>query len=203
MPSLAERPQEKLEERFITLPGFDWEHFIRLCDSLEEVSGARVTYLDGVVQIMSPIGEEHESVKGTLSLLLETYLLARDIWFYRRGSATLQQFGYASGEPDESYHIGSRKEVPDLVIEVVVSSGLKNKLALYRSKQIPEVWLWEKEHLQVLCLRDGEYIESNHSGLLPELDMQTVAGYLTWPDQYSAVRDFQRSLRDIDFQKNT
>ena len=189
-------PRATTEERFITLPGFDWQHFIQLCDCLEEVSDARITYLDGVVQIMSPLGEVHESVKVTLCYLLETYLREKGLWFSGRGSATLQQAGYASGEPDASYYIGSRKDVPDLVIEVVVSSGLKNKLELYRSKKIPEVWLWEKEQLHLLCLHDGEYTASEHSGLLPKLQRKTLEEYLAWPDQYAAVRAFQQTLRN-------
>lgn len=183
------------EERFVTLSGFDWQRFNALCDCIGEAAGVRISYLNGEVQIMSPLGERHESVKRTLSLLLEAYLWEKDIWFYSRGSATLQTAGYASGEPDESYCIGSRKETPDLVIEVVISSGLKNKLALYRAKQIPEVWLWENERIKILRLHQGEYVEQAYSALLPDLDIQALAGYLGWPDQYAAVKAFRQHLR--------
>lgn len=62
----------------------------------------------------------------------------------------------AAGEPGESYCIGADKPLPDLVVEVVVSSAALSKLALYQSLAIPEVWIWRKDDLEVYCLdRDG------------------------------------------------
>lgn len=47
--------------------------------------------------------------------------------FYGRGGFTLEELGYASGTPDESYCIGSNKETPDIVIEIIVTSGTINR----------------------------------------------------------------------------
>lgn len=48
--------------------------------------------------------------------------------------------GEASAEPDESYCFGTSKPIPDLVIEVVLTSGHTQKLKRYRALGIPEVW---------------------------------------------------------------
>jgi Uma2 family endonuclease len=72
---------------------------------------------------MSPIGDRHEYVKTTMGYLLEAYMREKGIRFYGRGGFTLEAPGYASGTPDESYCIGSNKETPDIVIEIIVTSG--------------------------------------------------------------------------------
>lgn len=47
----------------------------------------RLTYLSGVMEIMSPIGGEHEYVKSTLGLLLEAYMREKGIRFYKLGGS--------------------------------------------------------------------------------------------------------------------
>jgi len=114
--------------------------------------------------------------------------------YYRRGSFTLQKTGFAAGEPDESYCLHTLKPLPDLVIEVVIASGLRNKLALYQALQIPEVWLWENDDLQFYCLIDGAYHVSAQSYLLPDLRAKQLAQYVTWSDQFAAVLAFEAGL---------
>ncbi|MFN9407014.1 MAG: Uma2 family endonuclease, partial [Dolichospermum sp.] len=42
---------------------------------------------------------------------------------------------------------GANRKRPDLVIEVVVSSGGIDKLEAYKRLQIPEVWFWMNDEL--------------------------------------------------------
>ncbi|GAB1541485.1 hypothetical protein NUACC21_41560 [Scytonema sp. NUACC21] len=44
----------------------------------------------------------------------------------------------------ESYSIGTKKGVPDIVIEIIVTSGTIDRKELYKPKQVPEVWFWKK-----------------------------------------------------------
>lgn len=69
-------------------------------------------------------------MKSTLGLLLEAYMRVQGVRFYKRGGFTLEEPGYASGTPDESYCIGTDKETPDIVIEVIVTSGSINRREL-------------------------------------------------------------------------
>jgi hypothetical protein len=65
--------------------------------------------------------------------------LRKGINFIPVGSATRRnQAKDVSFEPDESYYIGSRKEHPDLAVEVTISSGSTNKLTKYLRLRIPE-----------------------------------------------------------------
>jgi Uma2 family endonuclease len=74
--------------------------------------------------------------------------------FYRRGRLTQgQESDGARLEPDASYSIGPKQPRPDLAIEITVTSGGINKLAIYGRSQIPEVWFWEDGTIEIYCLR--------------------------------------------------
>jgi Uma2 family endonuclease len=114
---------------------------------------------------------------------------------HRLGGFTLTQPGRAAGEPDESYCIGADKAVPDLVIEVVVSSDALSKLPLYRLKGVADVRIWQRDRLGIHCLEGGAYIVCPHSKLLPGLDVAQLRRLVSRPDQYDAVRTFREALR--------
>ncbi|MHC5718667.1 MAG: Uma2 family endonuclease, partial [Nostoc sp.] len=98
-----------------------WEQLEKLNVDLEGTS-ARLTYLDGVLEIMSPLSDDHEDAKSTTSLLLEAYLRAKKMRFYVRGSATGKRQDSTRREPDESYNFGTKKPIPDLIIRHLQNS---------------------------------------------------------------------------------
>ncbi|WP_200236420.1 Uma2 family endonuclease [Thiohalocapsa halophila] len=183
------------EERRVLVEAVPWERYERLAACFGDTRTVRLTYIDGSLEIMSPIGAEHERIKSNLGVLLETYLDVAGIRWYRRGGFTLTQPGRAAGEPDESYCIGADKTVPDLVIEVVVSSDALSKLPLYRDKGVAEVWIWEQDRLVIHCLAGGAYSVSPRSKLLPGLDVVHLVRLVGMRDQYDAVRAFREALR--------
>ncbi|MBW4651031.1 MAG: Uma2 family endonuclease [Kastovskya adunca ATA6-11-RM4] len=184
------------EEKLITLYGISWEQFKTIEAQLENHREVRLSYLSGVMEIMSPIGERHEYVKRTLSYLLEAYMREKGIRFYGRGGFTLEEPGYASGIPDESYCIGSDKETPDIVIEVIITSGTLDRRELYKPKRVPEVWFWKSNQLRVFRLNAAsEYEEVSRSGFFPDLDLSLLLRYIAHPDQYDAVNEFVAELR--------
>lgn len=189
---LAQQPKPRQAK---VVHNLTWEQFEELDRSLEDFPGVRLAYLDGTLEIM-PISPEHEDFKSTIARLLETYLDEADIRFYRRGSPSYgnKELG-ARNEPDESYNIVSRKPFPDLVVEVIVSSGGVNKLEGYRRMGVTEVWFWEDGVLQINHLRSAGYEVLNHSELLPWLPIELFLYYITYYDQYDAVREFRQALR--------
>jgi Uma2 family endonuclease len=182
----------------VTLHGISWEKFKVISAQLEDNPEVRLTYLAGVLEIMSPIGDRHEYVKTTMGYLLEAYMRELGIRFYGRGGFTLEAPGYASGTPDESYCIGSNKEIPDIVIEIIVTSGTINRRELYKPKRIPEVWFWKSEKMRIFRLNDaGEYEEVSRSCFFPDLDKTLLLRYIAYPDQYDAVNEFVAFLRSV------
>lgn len=182
------------QEQYLILSGISWLQLEAIEAAFENVAGVRFVYLDGLLEIMT-ISPEHEDTKGTIRALLETYMREKGIRFYIRGSATLgsQELG-ARKEPDESYNLATKKAIPDLVIEVVFTSGGIDKLQLYKRIGIPEVWFWEDGILNVYHLKE-EYERLERSELLPDLDLSVLGRYISYHDQYDAVTEFIKVLK--------
>ena len=178
------------------LHNITWEQLEQL-DLILEHTGSRLTYIDGIVEIMAPPSEAHESPKSTVSNLVGIFLRDRNIRFYSRGSETQgKKKDGARVEPDECYSIGSKKPTPDLAIEVTVTSGGINKLAIYARLQVPEVWFWEDGTIEVYCLRENDLYEKvTQSELIPDLDIELVAEHSRMADQYDAIQSFIQKIR--------
>jgi len=190
--------QQRTQEKLVTLSDVSWEQFKGIEAQLLDNRNVRLSYLSGILEIMSPIGEKHEEVKSTIGLLLEAYMRDKGIRFYRRGGFTIEAAGYASGTPDESYNIGTKREVPDIVIEVIVTSGTIERKELYKPKKVPEVWFWKSNSIKIFSLNaDGEYEEVNRIRFFPDLDPALLLHYLAIPDQYDAVNEFVQAIKNI------
>ena len=185
-----------IQEKLVTVADVSWEEFKAIEAQLKDNRNVRLSYLSGILEIMSPIGEKHEYVKITLSYLLEAYMRELGIRFYGRGGFTLEEPGYASGTPDESYCIGNNKETPDIVIEVIVTSGTINRKELYKPKKVPEDWFWKSDQIKIFRLNaGGEYEQVNRSSFFPNLDPALLLQYIGHPDQYDAVAEFVQAIR--------
>ena len=188
---------QSTEEKLVTVRDVSWEEFKGIEALLKDNRNVRLSYLSGMLEIMSPIGDKHEKVKSTFGLLLEAYMKELGIRFYRRGGFTLEEPGYASGTPDESYNIGTEREDPDIVIEVIITSGTINRKELYKPKRIPEVWFWKSDTIKIFRLNTaGEYEEINRSRFFPNLDPALLLRYIAHPDQYDAVQEFVQAIRN-------
>jgi Uma2 family endonuclease len=185
-----------IQEKLVTLTDVSWEEFKGIEAQLKNNRSVRLSYLSGILEIMSPIGDKHEYVKRTLAYLLEAYMRELGIRFYGRGGFTLEEPGYASGTPDESYCIGTDKETPDIVIEIIVTSGTIDRKELFKPKKVPEVWFWKSDEIKIFWLNEvGEYQEVNRSGFFPNLDPALLLKYIGHPDQYDAVTEFVQAIR--------
>ena len=138
----------------------------------------------------------HEAVKTTLARLIEVYSLETGTRLYGCGSTTYRKKAKARGlEPDESYCIDRVKEIPDFAIEVVITSGSLDKLAVYKGLGVPEVWFWQDECLAIYFLQTGGYNLMPRSTILPDLDIDLLVRCLNMPDQFDAVVEFRNALR--------
>jgi Uma2 family endonuclease len=173
-----------------------WQQLEQL-DELLADTGARLTYIDGILEIQSPPSAAHEDPKSIVTRLVEAFLREREMRFYRRGQLTQgQEPDGARLEPDASYSIGPKQPRPDLAIEITVTSGGINKLAIYGRLQIPEAWFWEDGTIEIYCLRaNGTYEKVSRSELLPDLDVELVAAHSRMNDQYDAIQSFIQILR--------
>jgi len=155
-----------------------------------------MTYLKGTLELMSP-SRNHEDYEKSIARLLEAYAEERDLDLRGFGAMTFRRKAKKRGlEPDECYSLGRMGKRPDIAIEVVVSSSLVDKLAVYQGLGVPEVWWWEDGKLTVQRLTDHGYESRPGSEVLPGLDLDHLAGFVVLDaNQTQQVKAYRRSLR--------
>lgn len=183
------------EEQRILLTGVPWSTYVVMRDSIESAS-TRMTYLEGCLEIMSP-SRGHEVGKKQIARLIELFCLERDIPLFGYGSTTFRKEERQRGlEPDECYCRGADREIPDIALEVIVTHGTIDKLAVYQGLGVREVWVFEAGAFRVLSLQGEAYVAADQSAVLPEISLERVAHFATQPDQHAALRAYRDELRD-------
>jgi Uma2 family endonuclease len=192
--TLSKSTHIELEQRLLLPRIYSWQEF-EVLENLLTTGGFRITYLDGWIELMT-VGEPHELIKSLLGMFLEAYFVEMGIEFMPVGSATRRgEEKGTSFEPDESYYLGEKKANPDLAIEVILTSGSLQKLEKYRRFEIPEVWLWENNQLQVYAFISSEYHLVTRSQLLPALDLELLVRCVKMTSRLDAMTTFRDGLR--------
>ena len=190
---------ERLEgiDEPILIDELSWREF-KVVEQLLSRPGVRLSFLDGVLEIRRRPGEKHETIKERIGSLLDLYLLQMGIDYQPTGSMTLESpSGLVKREADKSYKLGPNREFPDLVVEVVVSSGGINKLEAYKRLQIPEVWFWENGALRMYSLGADGYAEVDRSFVLPDLDIVLLARCINIENHLQAMREFKQTIQSF------
>lgn len=190
---LLEKITTGSEQRLI-LSGVSWQQYETLRLTLDDFPGLRMTYLEGTLEIMTP-SPEHEMSKTVIARLMERYADEMEIDLNGLGSTTFCKEAKARGlEPDECYCIGEIKEIPDIAIEVTISSGGIDKLAVYQGLGVPEVWFWQGGKFSLYRLREQGYEVIAKSEFIPELDLSLLARHVRPSNQPQAVKDFLNAV---------
>jgi Uma2 family endonuclease len=179
--------------------GVTWREF-KAIDQLLDRPGYRLSFLDGVLEIRRMPGEPHEIVKKRIAALLELYLLMAGFDFTPTGSMTLESEGGAvKREADESYKLAPGRVRPDLVIEIVFTSGGINKLEVYKRLKIKEVWFWEDGVLEVYHLREQgntlDYEKVSSSQEVKGIDLDLLLRCINMVNHVDAIKTFQQALQ--------
>jgi len=203
--------QVPIEQRLV-LCCVDYPTYVRFTDLLGE-RYLRVNYDGERMEIMTT-SPKHERIKHLLGLFLVAVTEEMDIDMVGLGSMTCRREDVERGlEPDECYWIAHERQVrgrddlnlerdppPDLAIEVGVSRSVLDRLSLYASLRVPEVWRWDGRTLRVLLLgSDGEYHESPKSAALPFLPVAELARFVNAASTMSdtkVLRSFRAWVRE-------
>ncbi|MGH8586813.1 MAG: Uma2 family endonuclease [Gammaproteobacteria bacterium] len=196
--NLKPAPAARIDQR-VCLHGVTWQDFEALLAMRGDNGAVRVSYLEGELELMAP-SIDHENLKTRLARLLEAYAEERGIELEGFGSWTLKAETLKRGaEADECYLVGWREPmppVPDIVIEVIWTSGGLDKLAIYRGLGVPEVWFWQDGGLCFYLLDEGGYTAGARSTRLPDLDPDLLTrGMAEATTQTAAVRAYRQALR--------
>jgi Uma2 family endonuclease len=181
----------------IVYSGLDWRQFKLIQAGFAESPGIRLAYYNGTIEILMP-GREHEVFSRLIGFLIGLFCLEKGIEFEPTGSMTQEKEGEASAQADESYCFGTSKPTPDLVIEVVFTSGGPDKLQRYQALEVPEVWFWEDGVFSLYRLRESGY-ESISSSAISELatldlDLLTRCTLIAQTSRLEAANEFRKGL---------
>jgi Uma2 family endonuclease len=184
-------------DRRILLNGVTWKDYVLVRDVLDG-PGVRMTYLRGVLELMSP-SLEHELWKTNIARLVELYAHIKRIELHGYGSTTFKKEAKERGaEPDECYLVGKKlADMPEIVLEVIHTSPLIDKLDVYAGMGISEVWVFRDGAftIHVLDRAQSGYNVRSFSPLLPDLDFATVARLALREDTPQALREFEEYVR--------
>lgn len=180
--------------------GVTWKDYVILREALD-TPGLRMTYCEGVLELMSP-SLAHGVDKTTIARLVELYAFQRRLRLNGYGSTTFRRQARERGaEPDECYCVGrvlkDEGQFPDIVLEVIHTAPLLDKLHVYIGFGVPEVWLFRDGGFEIYRLagdHGDHYDRVERSGFLPELDFALIARLATYDDQQDALDELSRLL---------
>ena len=84
----------------------------------------------------------------------------------------------AGKEPDVSFSFNTDKNIPDLVIDVIFSSGSIDDLNKYQAIGVKEVWFWKNNKITFHELQREEYTEITSSKSLSNLTSETLETFV-------------------------
>jgi Uma2 family endonuclease len=184
-------------DHIIVLDNVTWADYQRLLEIRGERAVPRLTYLEGVLELMTP-SRPHESIKSMIGRLIEAWCLEKGVAITPYGSWTLEDKEAERGvEPAECYVLGDVEDPPrcDLAIEVIWSHGRIHKLQVYRKLGVREVWMWKAGTIRIFALRDTEYVPIERSELLAGLDHSLLLRFIDVRPMTRAVSDYRSALR--------
>lgn len=164
----------------LLLHDVSWPEFEAILAELGEHRAARLAYSQGSLEMRMPL-PEHEVNKELIGDMVKILLEELEIDCECFGSTTFKRETKKSGlEPDQCFYIQNHQAMrgkrrvdltvdppPDLAIEIDVTS--KTQLDAYEALQVPELWRYENNQLQINALEDGKYVNFPSSRIFPEL----------------------------------
>jgi len=169
-----DRDRLQQQDQTLSLAGMTWMDYEQF--NAEESPGYRVSYFNGVITLVSP-SKNHERIAQTIAILVSAYCRKYNLLYFPLGSTRLENQPLAGKEPDVSFAFNTDKDLPDLAIEVIFSSGRLDDLEKYQALGVPEVWFWRNKQVTFYQLQTQGYREIDKSLFLPNLTCQTLTQF--------------------------
>ncbi|MBE9044403.1 Uma2 family endonuclease [Pleurocapsales cyanobacterium LEGE 10410] len=175
---LIERDNLQQKDKLFICSNTSWDEYEAILQQKANSSAYRISFSNGVLKIMSP-SRNHEIIKDFVYLLIVAYCDAIELDYYPLGSTTLKQKDKSVGkEPDTSFCFNNLKQIPDLAVEVIFSSGSVEDLEKYQKLGVKEVWFWINNQLEIYVLVGDSYQKQNKSDNLANLDVKLLNKYI-------------------------
>jgi Uma2 family endonuclease len=178
------------ESQGFLLRDVSWELYETL---LREVGDQKVfvTYDHGSLELTSP-SWKHERYAELFGSLIRMIASELKLPLIGGGSTTFRsREGEVGLEPDRCFYIARASAVtgkreldlavdppPDLVVEIEISRRMIDRLDLYATLKVPEVWRCDGKRLEVLLLMDGSYRVSEKSAAFPAIRVDQIVSLI-------------------------
>jgi Uma2 family endonuclease len=164
------------EDQILTITGATWSDYQEF--ESQEYPGYRVSYLNGEITIVSP-GRNHERIAEVINRLIIAYCEKYELQDFPFGQTRLNTSSQAGKEPDLAYAFYSDKDLPDLAVEVIFSSGdIETLKSSYKHIGIPELWVWKDNKITFYYLEQGNYIVIKSSRILDLIESESFVEYI-------------------------
>lgn len=195
----------------VLLKDISWQQFETLLDELGESRAARLSYSNGLLEIMVPL-PEHEKDKEIIGELVRILLDELQLDFEPLGSTTFKNEQMIQAvEADTCFYIQNYEAVigknridlmvdppPDLAIEIDITS--RTEFDNYRLLGVPELWRYTRRGLQINLLREENYVESNSSLNFPGIPIIELVNRAVQQNnsvgRSQAIREFKRWVKE-------
>jgi Uma2 family endonuclease len=199
----------KPPEQRVVLPDVSWPQFQSLLEELGSERTARLTYFRGKLEMMTPT-PDHERCRKLIDSLVQVLAGGLRLQVETIAPIMLVNPGFQCAvESDACYYLetplpagvtpdsAQQAEIvfpedapPDLLVEVAITKSQVNKLAVYATMSIPEVWRYVttigddvlKGELSMYQLQGDRYIECKSSPRFPFLPPRRVVEFLEQSD---------------------
>jgi Uma2 family endonuclease len=207
--SIVQRQTAEPPETRMVLENVAWETYVALAGQ-RRGSIPRMTYDDGVLELMSP-QREHENIGRLIGRMIETYSEVRDIEIISVASVTVKRFDLSKAyEADESYYVTHAAELlgkreldfevdppPDLVVEVEITSSVIKKMPLFTAMKVPEVWRHNGQSLNMYRWDNEAYVPIDSSVELPGLSAERINQHLAGRDAIGETKLIQQFRKAV------
>lgn len=209
-----------IAENVILLNNVSWVTFNLLLEELGHQRNQRLSYYLGNLEIMSPLGE-HENNNRFIDDLIRAIADEFNLNLKKFGSLTLKSNEAKQAvEPDSCYYINNEPLVrnkqhidltidppPDLVLEIDITSGSLNKLPIYATLKVPEIWRYNGKKLTVFSLNNktNNYEELTKSKIFSWLDLDLIPQLINQSldiGETATLKQFRQYVKTIFSIKN-
>jgi Uma2 family endonuclease len=176
----------------LVLDAVDWRLYSRLLDTFAERPRIRLTYDHGRLEIMAPL-LAHDAEADFFGDLVKVLAEAYGLPLKRGGSVTIRLRKAERGiEPDRCFWLTNASRLagvrrldlrvhppPDLAIEIDVTHSSMDRVAIYATLGVPELWRLEAEELTFHVLQEtGEYASATQSRAFPGVQPKELLPFL-------------------------
>lgn len=175
----------------LIIESVSWETYQNLLQQIQDDSNVRLSYDQGVLEIMT-LSPRHEKWKGLFAHLLTVVVEALDWNLISLGSTTFTSPATFQGvEPDDCFYIrhaatmAEKDEVnlavdpsPELVVEIDISHRSLYKMPIYANLGVAEIWRHDGTQVKFYRLLGSSYVEVETSDLFPFVSSAVLSKFL-------------------------